>query len=257
MSYLAAQPGLTRVSDSDLFAVMIDVDSGHLSFPLTEGKFVLRHYGHLWPHCSYLAALNAAAVTALIKSVLAERHSRKRADLSLVWTGPESTVSKSRDTAVVVNELFCLASRHVIVGGYSFDHGSDILQPLHEAMRDRGVKVELFLDLGGQAETKAGVDLHASAFADRFFLENWTFGPPRPAIYYNPKSATPGYWGSMHAKCIIVDDQFSLITSANFTNRGHNRNIEAGVLIKDSVFATGFALHWLRLVELGVFKPVS
>jgi hypothetical protein len=257
LSDSAEKLGLTRVSDSDLIALMIDVDSGNLSFPLTEGKFVLRHYGHLWQHCNYMAALNAAAVTVLIKSVLAERNGHRGAKLSLVWTGPEATVSKSRDTAVVVKELFRRAFSHVIVCGYSFDHGSDILQPLHEAMRDRGVKVELFLDLGGQAETKAGVEHHAIAFADRFFLENWTFGPPRPTIYYNPKSATPGYWGSMHAKCIVVDDQFSLITSANFTNRGQNRNIEAGVLIEDNGFAAEFGLHWMRLVELGVFKTVS
>ena len=37
----------------------------------------------------------------------------------------------------------------------------------------------------------------------------------------------------MDAKCVVVDERFTLIGSANFTSRGQERNTEAGVLIED------------------------
>ena len=60
----------------------------------------------------------------------------------------------------------------------------------------------------------------------------------------------------MHAKCVIVDGRWTLITSANFTTRGHNRNIEAGVLIDSPSFATKFRRHWSRLVDEGVMQQI-
>lgn len=57
----------------------------------------------------------------------------------------------------------------------------------------------------------------------------WTFGLPKPDVYYDPRTATPGPpWASLHAKCVIVDDENAFITSANFTDRGQSRNIEVG-----------------------------
>lgn len=257
MNLIGSNTGLAAVCESDLLALVADIDAGRLPFPLTEGGFVLRHLGHMWPQCRWMTGLGADAVGAVVRAVLAERVRNTATQLSLVWTGPEAAVSRTRDTAVVVKDLFYRAKEHVIVGGYSFDHGSDILQPLHGAMRDRGVKVQLFLDLGGHADTRASIDVYARASVERFLRENWPFGPPHPTVLYNPEDATPGHWSSMHAKCIVVDDRFSLITSANFTNRGHNRNIEAGVLIDDPTFATEFATHWRNLVALGIFRQAQ
>lgn len=55
-------------------------------------------------------------------------------------------------------------------------------------------------------------------------------------------------WASLHAKCIVIDNARTLVTSANFTNRGHTRNIEAGVLIEDKAFAEELAAQWRLLV---------
>ena len=78
---------------------------------------------------------------------------------------------------------------------------------------------------------------------------NYTFGN-----IFQICPATKGEWVSKHAKCMVVDARFTLITSTNFTNRGQIRNIEAGALIDSTAFAQEFLAHWMRLVELGVFK---
>jgi phosphatidylserine/phosphatidylglycerophosphate/cardiolipin synthase-like enzyme len=55
-------------------------------------------------------------------------------------------------------------------------------------------------------------------------------------------------WASLHAKCIVVDEERTLITSANFTERGQTRNIEAGVLIEDRGFAEELGAQWRQLI---------
>jgi phosphatidylserine/phosphatidylglycerophosphate/cardiolipin synthase-like enzyme len=37
----------------------------------------------------------------------------------------------------------------------------------------------------------------------------------------------------MHAKSVVVDRRWWFVTSANFTRRGHERNIGVGTLIED------------------------
>jgi phosphatidylserine/phosphatidylglycerophosphate/cardiolipin synthase-like enzyme len=142
----------------------------------------------------------------------------------------------------------------VIVGGYSFDT-PEILEPLYWAMKERGVNAMLFLDIDGTAATIAGADAFATSAIDRFLRDVWTFGTPKPELYYDPRTASPGPpWASLHAKCIVVDDERSLITSANFTDRGQTRNIEAGVLIEDAAFAAELAGQWRQLVSEGLVR---
>ena len=56
----------------------------------------------------------------------------------------------------------------------------------------------------------------------------------------------------MHAKCVAVDGERALVSSANFTERGQDRNIETGVLLHDPIFASQLERQWLSLVEEGL-----
>jgi phosphatidylserine/phosphatidylglycerophosphate/cardiolipin synthase-like enzyme len=95
--------------------------------------------------------------------------------------------------------------------------------------------------------------MFATAFIDRFLRAVWAFGEPKPDVFYDPRTAAPGPpWASLHAKCIVVDDERSLITSANFTDRGQTRNIEAGVLVEDPAFAGELSGQWRQLVSEGL-----
>ena len=95
---------------------------------------------------------------------------------------------------------------------------------------------------------------------DRFYGENWPFGDPRPAVYYDPRTVEPGSVASLHAKCVVVDGRWSLVSSANFTDRGLHRNLEAGVLIEDPTFASRLAEQWLSLVptrQMRAYAPTK
>ena len=49
---------------------------------------------------------------------------------------------------------------------------------------------------------------------------------------------------SMHAKCIVVDKRTALVGSANFSNRGRDRNIEVGAVISDYHFVQSLCAEW-------------
>jgi phosphatidylserine/phosphatidylglycerophosphate/cardiolipin synthase-like enzyme len=202
-----------------------------------------------------LGDLSTVGVRVALEVVLAERAHRPPPHLDLVWTGPEARNARGRDTAIVVRQLFSEARKTVLVGGFSFDHGEAIFAPLHQAMVEHGVQASLFLDIEGHAPIPSEADTYATAQIDRFFTKNWPFGPPRPDVYYDPRTAVAGPpWASLHAKCVVVDDRSALITSANFTDRGQTRNIEAGVRIDDPDFAQKLATQWRGLVSTQLLR---
>lgn len=248
--------GLSRVSLDDLEGLERAIDRGTVVAPVHEVG--LRAAGFGANAADIVAALgdvDRAGALAALRAVLAEREHRVPPKLDLVWTGPESRLSTSRDTAIVVRQLFERARRNVVVGGFRFDNGEELFAPLHAVMRDHGVRATFFVDIATRAATAAGADAHATDFIDRFFWKHWRFGDPKPDVYYDPRTAAPGPpWVSLHAKCVVVDDEVALITSANFTDRGQTRNTELGVRIEDPAFAGQVAAQWRGLVSAGVVK---
>jgi phosphatidylserine/phosphatidylglycerophosphate/cardiolipin synthase-like enzyme len=250
--------GLTRVSLPTLEQVLDALENGRLGCPFSEADLIDSGFrGSATEVVEALSTVDTAGAIVAVRLVIAERVHRPPPRLDLVWTGPETRASVARSTGLAVQRLFESAQRSVIVGGYSFD-APEILEPLYRAMKNRGVKATLFMDIEGTAETAAGADSFATAFIDRFLRTVWTFGEPKPDVYYDPRTAAPGPpWASLHAKCIAVDDERALITSANFTDRGQTRNIEAGVLLEGAAFAGELAGQWRQLVSEGLVRKYS
>jgi phosphatidylserine/phosphatidylglycerophosphate/cardiolipin synthase-like enzyme len=55
---------------------------------------------------------------------------------------------------------------------------------------------------------------------------------------------------------VVVDEQATLIGSANFTDRGQTRNIEVGVLIEDAGFARQVVEQWQGLVNAKLVQRI-
>lgn len=267
----SAPQGLARVATDDLRQLLAALRGGSLRAPLSKSNVAQSGYGPLWNFLAPYAELSPRALELVLESVLAER-SRPQRRLELVWSGTDLGPSHARYTGVVVPELFAQASVHVTLAGYSFDHGATLFEPLHAAMRDRSVVVRLFVDIEQLAQRlrqhlrtekrmsryepirqarASSPEEYASAVCALFRELYWPFGPPLPEVYYDPRSAERESFASLHAKCIVVDHELSLITSANFTNRGRQRNIEVGVLIRDRIFAASLEQQWFNLMHSG------
>ena len=242
---------LKDVSTSTIERLRSAIASGQLKTPLDRAALV--HHGirhQLDAIDAALAGHKSAACIAILEVALAERQDRKPTP-ELVWTGPEGPGGTARDTAVVLRELFEGARESVILAGYSFDHAQDVLAPLHRSMRDHGVRASFFVDI--PQVTAGAEDGHLATHLGGFFAANWPFGDPKPRLYFDKRALSSGPpWSSLHAKCVVVDGARAFVSSANFTQRGQERNIEVGVLIADPSFASYLAGQWLGLVEGGL-----
>ena len=198
-----------------------------------------------------LGGHKSAACVAVLDVALAEREDRKLAP-ELVWTGPEAQAGTARDTSVVLRELFEGARESVILGGYSFKYARDVLAPLFRSMRDHQVDARFFVHVP-QVEPGDTVNGYLGRHLGGFLAESWPFGEPRPRIYYDKRALVSGPpYSSLHAKCVVVDGTRAFVSSANFTQRAQERNIEVGVLIEDANFASFLAGQWLGLIDAGV-----
>lgn len=250
---------LTEVSTSALERLRDALASEQLATPLTRSSLIgfgIKH--HLDALVAALSGHARVACLAILDVALAERAAHARPAPELVWSGPEGRSATARDTAIVVRDLFESARDHVILGGYSFHNSKEIFTPLHATMKTYGVRATFFIDIE-QPERYATEppERHAEEALAQFLEMRWPFGPPYPTLYYDKRALEPGMGGpsrafsSQHAKCVVVDGARALISSANFTERAHNRNIEVGVLLDDPLFAEHLARQWLSLIEAG------
>jgi phosphatidylserine/phosphatidylglycerophosphate/cardiolipin synthase-like enzyme len=197
-----------------------------------------------------LAGHRSVEALAIWDVALAERDHR-RPSPELVWTGPEGSSATARDTSVILRALFENARENVILAGYSFDHARDVLEPLHRAMLDHGVHATFFVNIEQAQRMPASPEAHAAAELGQFVRTNWPFGSPYPQLYTTYAPRVPAPFCSLHAKCATVDGLRAFISGANFTQRGQDRNVEAGVLIQDPTFAQHLARQWHGLIESG------
>jgi phosphatidylserine/phosphatidylglycerophosphate/cardiolipin synthase-like enzyme len=169
---------------------------------------------------------------------------------SLVWTGPESTISQSRDTAVVVEELFAHAEHSILVNSYVVQTGTTVFRSLAERMVARPeLHVQLFLHVGRKPrDTRDDSELIREFAA--LLAPLWQ-DSRRPEVFYDPRSlsADRAVSASWHAKCVVADEDLAFVTSANFTEWAQQRNVEAGVLIRDRHFSGQLRQQFDGLVQ--------
>jgi hypothetical protein len=243
---------LRGVSVSVLSQLRTAIADGSLRAPLDRASLVgFGVRSQLDAIAGALAGHMSAACLAVLDVALAER-SAPRPVPELVWTGPEAQSGTARDTAVVLRALFEQARETVILGGYSFSHAHDVLAPLYQVMCNHGVAARFFVHIP-QIERGQDARAHLHEQLDAFLVQSWPFGEPRPRVYYDKRALVPGPpYSSLHAKCVVIDGAKAFVSSANFTQRAHERNIEVGVLIDDSSFAGSLAAQWLGLIDAQV-----
>jgi phosphatidylserine/phosphatidylglycerophosphate/cardiolipin synthase-like enzyme len=181
--------------------------------------------------------------------------------VELVWSGTEVTAGGSRDTAVVVQELFREARESVLIASYALDTGSKA-EALFGALAKKmdsepDLRVRLFVNVHRKHKDETAEAVLLREFADAFREQLWP-GERLPEVFYDPRSlATEGkVRACLHAKCVVIDEDRALVTSANFTEAAHERNIEAGTVITDTILARALKAQFDTLVDHGALKRV-
>jgi phosphatidylserine/phosphatidylglycerophosphate/cardiolipin synthase-like enzyme len=118
--------------------------------------------------------------------------------------------------------------------------------------------VRLCLDVRRAPGDTTRSDAFLRRFAERFIEREWP-GSRLPDLYYDPRSLAGNetHRASLHAKCVVVDDERAFIGSANFTEAAQMRNIEVGLLVTDPVIASAAERHIDGLISRGYLLPIS
>ncbi len=176
--------------------------------------------------------------------------------VQLVWSPAELDHVDARDTSVVVQELFRDASRNVLVTTFVLDSGAKAEALFGELAQKMDAHPELTVRLVANIQRPLGNrepdSVLVRQFAQRLRTEVWP-GKRVPSLFYDPRSLAIDLPKkvTMHAKCVVVDSRWTLLTSANFTEAAQDRNIEAGVVVDDQQFAQRVERQFALLVERG------
>lgn len=212
----------------------------------------LRQQGMTSSHMAYMLKL-------LAQERMAAHQKQEQVDL--VWTGPEVPGTESRDTAVVVRTLFGSARQSVLIASYAIDQGTkghQLFQPLADRMdANPQLSVRMFLNIKRPYTSKIPTQTLLREFSENFRKNVWA-GQRLPEVFHDPRSLelSSNSNACLHAKCVVVDEERVLITSANFTEAAHQRNIEAGVLIANQVAARAIRSQFEMLVTRKILQRV-
>ena len=155
----------------------------------------------------------------------------------LTVTFPGETTTNARPNHQVIREMLRGARDEIILVGYRVN-SEDVLDQLHEAAKR---KVTLCLICSRrEGDAKA-------------LLSDWPAGVPSPTVYEDKEQAETSL---MHIKCLLVDRQNLLVTSANFTFSGMKKNFELGIHTEGSAAHEAHkVLH--DLIASGAFQEVT
>lgn len=190
------------------------------------------------------------------------RSQQKRDAIDLVWTGEDMLGAESRDTRVVVEELFSHANRSVLISSFALDTGEKakaLFRPLSQRMKSKPqLQVRLFVNVKRPfGKNDKSNETLLREFSETFRNNIWP-SSQLPEVFYDPRALAKGVSprACLHAKCVVIDDERLLVTSANFTEAAHQRNIEAGLLLWDAVAAKAMRSQFEGLVERNVLCRV-
>ena len=175
---------------------------------------------------------------ALVLRGIAQALTSSELNINAVWSGPTFDGDGEHTTKALAH-LIDEATEDVFASTYSATKDSDFVQALWRAIARNG-KVTILLD--------ASIQKGATAEMLKKYLAGANF------LKYVP---IDGGYGVQHSKVIIVDSKVALVTSANLSRAGAEKNLETGVVIRDSRFASQIRSRFRDLAISGILVALD
>lgn len=189
----------------------------------------------------------AVEVAAYLRGLAAGRDQAASAvQVESVWSGPKTHPVPVRSTAQVLVGLVGEARHELLLMTYSARDHPPLKAALGEALA-RGVAVTVVVEtVQGAAGALVGPE-PAAAFAGLSGLQVWHW----------PIDKRGEEYARMHAKIAVADRRLLLVSSANLTQSGVDRNIEAGLLVRGGTAPQRAAEHIAELRSRGVLARLA
>ena len=178
--------------------------------------------------------------------------------IDVVVSGPDTTLT-TRNTGVVMRQLFTEAKFRVLAVGFAVHQGRSVFQTLAEHLdSEEGLEVTLCLDVRRDPSNTSIDSQIARRFARNFVAHEWP-GQCLPQVYFDPRSLTDdgAARSVLHSKCVVIDGKEALVTSANFTEAAQERNMELGLLVRAPEIASQIEEHFSSLIQDGYLERLT
>ncbi len=160
-------------------------------------------------------------------------------ETSLVVTAPPSFAIQSRVTKVVVDDMLNRANKSILITGYSLsEYFSDMIERIIQKSQ-QGVFVKFYVN-----------NIESQRCFDRLLRYQGRF----LEIYNYPKQQDS--MSALHAKVLSVDQNETLITSANLSYHGQEGNVELGTHVVSKDIAIQVERIFTQLIFSKVFEKV-
>lgn len=249
---------LGALSDVALAALAKAVEAGWLGGDSPDSAFASvagERAGDVsaWIRSLQQSAFTNAQIARLLRSIIAGRGRDCFLIPDLVVSGPDVPGVPTSDTYAVVQSLFHEAQHEIVLAGYAFHNGKLLFERLAEQKRlNPELKILFHVDVprrGGDTSTSDSIILR---YAEEFRTRHWPW-EPFPEVYFDPRAlnADSHSRASLHTKIVVVDRSKLFLTSANFTDAAHQRNIEMGLLTRAAYLAEQVAAYFEGLRHSG------
>ena len=249
---------LASLPDTALLGLATAVEAGWLSGSSPDSTFasIAGENGTAigtWLTSLENEAFAPAQIARLLHSIVASRHRDRVLVPDLVVSGPDVPGVPTADTYAVVQSLFQEAQNEIILAGYAFHNGKLLFERLAEQKLLRPqLRIIFHVDVPRKAGDTSSPEAIILRYADEFRTRHWPW-QPFPEVYFDPRALESDSHSraSLHAKVVVVDRSKLFLSSANFTEAAHQRNIEMGLLSRAAYLAEQVAAYFEGLRQAG------
>ena len=164
--------------------------------------------------------------------------------IDIVWTGPKTRHVPVRRTEQALIDLIASAEHEIfLVSFVVYEHKAliDALKIAHK----KGVTIRALVEApkaaGGNLEKGDPVKAMRKALPDAI-------------VYVWVDRGAEFELGAVHAKIAIADHDQALVSSANFTGRAMEQNMEAGLLVRGGSVPMQLSAHLEALIDTKVLR---
>jgi len=201
-------------TEAEGLAVLLETDQ-HTVHALRSINPARREQAKTLLDAAGLSHTDAARAVSVLRAIAGAKSLHR--DLTPVWTMPGNEAKIGHLTSEF-HRLVQAARQAVTCATYNFETTSQMWTVLKEASEQPGVVVTVYVDGDKADAAKVKTQL------------------PRATIYQSAVLPN-GKQVVSHAKFIVIDHEILLLTSANFSFSAENRNVEFGLLVRDSALA--------------------
>ncbi len=249
---------LSSLSDASLLALATAVEAGWVTGDSPSSAYASICGDKCAVVAKWILAIEESNFTpiqlaGLIRCAVAARPRDRILVPDLVVSGPDVPGVPTADTYAVVQSLFQEAQSEIVLAGYAFHNGKLLFERLAEQKRlQPHLRIIFHVDVPRRPGDSSSVDAIILRFADEFKTRHWPW-KPFPEVYFDPRALDTDMHkrASLHAKIVVVDRRKLFLSSANFTEAAHQRNIEMGLLSHAAYLAEQVASYFEGLRKSG------